>query len=137
MSGSKRIVAKELNTETFWDILSDLKVTLLFLTNAEALKIIRDGVPEDADTCRLMEMTISGGDIGKEKYYEAKYMFPSTKIFQLYTITEMAGPVTFFNLKDNYDKFVLHYYPSSVGKPMPGFAYKVINLFLCKQEHRC
>lgn len=133
MSGSKRIVARKLNTDTIWDILRDFKVTLLFVTNSEALKIIRDGIPDNADTTKLVGMAVSGGGISKEKYYEAKYMFPGTMVFQWYTITEMAGPVTFFNLKDNYDKFVLHYHPSSVGKPMPGFSYKVINLFLSNQ----
>lgn len=89
--------------------------------------MLKSGGPEVEDVDSISELVVTGASVRKEKLIDLKYMFPKARVFQIYTLTAAAGPVTSFNLKDSYNVFVLHNYPSSMGKPMAGFSYKVVD----------
>lgn len=100
-------------------------MTSLFLLHPEIMQILKYDYSTFSDTRSLEVLAISGSSLPKDKLIEVKYVFPNTRIFQMYAMTEAGGPVTFFNLKDNYHLFILHNYPSTCGKPLPGFSYRV------------
>lgn len=96
----------------------------MYLLHPEVVPILKNS-SKFSDTRQLRDITVTGASLPKEKLIELKCAFPNTRVFQLYTITEAAGPITFYNLKDNYDLFVLHNYPSACGRPMAGVRYRV------------
>ncbi|XP_050311850.1 uncharacterized protein LOC126747336 isoform X2 [Anthonomus grandis grandis] len=128
LHGSARVLSRTFDPEALWLNIDKYKVTNLFLAPIQAYGMIDAGRPENTLTSSL-HLTLTGGmQFSLEKLYSLRDLLPGTFVFQIYGCTEISGIGMSFNLNRSKDRLLLNYRPKSVGRPVPGLRYKVVDL---------
>ncbi|KAL1517920.1 hypothetical protein ABEB36_001619 [Hypothenemus hampei] len=128
VAGSARVICQKFDPKQIWTLLEKYKVTYAYLSPIEVHDMIYVSRPGGLDTSSLQVLIIIGGSLSKEKLLTLRDMLPRTSVFQGYGCTETAGPITMYNLNKVNDRLLLYHLPSSCGRPLPGFTYKVVNV---------
>ncbi|RZB38699.1 4-coumarate--CoA ligase 1-like, partial [Asbolus verrucosus] len=127
LSGTARVVCKNFDPQEIWRIIDKYKVSFLFLAPNQASEMCKAGRPEDIDTSSLLTMLTGGGIFTEKLLLILRDLLPGTYISQAYGQTEVAGVLTCFKLNDVKDSLLLHYKPSSCGRPIKGISYKIVD----------
>ncbi|KAL1517921.1 hypothetical protein ABEB36_001620 [Hypothenemus hampei] len=128
VTGSARVICQKFDPEQIWILLDKYKVTYLFLAPIQAHDMLHFGRSEGLDTCALQVMITGGGHCSNDQLFTLRDMLPGTFVFQCYGCTEVAGAISMYNLNKVNDRLLLYHRPSSCGRPLPGFTYKVVNV---------
>ncbi|KAF2887117.1 hypothetical protein ILUMI_19056 [Ignelater luminosus] len=116
---------------SIWNVLKTYKVNILSANPHQALKICRDGRPADADISALLLVLLPGGPLTTEQILHIRecFDFPNTLVFNTYGQTEMNTHTLRFDVLRNPNnmKFLIEK-PQSVGRPIPGYSYKIVDL---------
>ncbi|KAL1517919.1 hypothetical protein ABEB36_001619 [Hypothenemus hampei] len=128
VTGSARVICQKFDPEQIWIILEKYKVTYVFLAAIQGYGMICSTRPEGLDTSCFRTVTTGGSPFPQEQLFTLRNMLPGTFVFQCYGCTEVAGPLTLFNLNRVNDRILLNQQPNSCGRPVPGFTYKVVNV---------
>ncbi|XP_076264000.1 luciferin 4-monooxygenase-like isoform X1 [Rhynchophorus ferrugineus] len=132
--GCARLIVKKFDADQIWYQIDKYKVTYAFLAPFHAYQMIAVGRPDNIDTSSLSVVITGGAIFYADKIFELRELLPGTFICQAFGLTEVGGVALAFNIVRTRDRLLLYNNPSSCGRPMPGFLYKVVNL---ENERTC
>ncbi|XP_060520807.1 uncharacterized protein LOC132698631 [Cylas formicarius] len=119
--GGCRLLMEHFNADDIWTVIDKYKVTDLGLTPMECIELTLTTRPPSVETSSLKEL-MTGGQVLHQDYLLAlKKLFPDTKVFQIYGMTEVGFATKF-------DEERLRNKPLSCGIPTKGLWYKVVDI---------
>lgn len=101
------------------------QVTTVMTAPSQVVDVIRSGRPDGLDTSSLISCLIGGATISTKCIGEFRDLLPGTFVSMVYGQTELAGPITIFQIDLVKHKLALHHKPESVGRVVPGITCKV------------
>lgn len=99
---------------------------MAFLSPFQCLEFSKSVRPNGVDISSLHALATGGGPISENLIHNLRDILPGTFIMQVYGQTEVCGASILFQTRRIDDQLLLHYKPKSVGRPMPGFWFKVM-----------
>ncbi|KAL3275082.1 hypothetical protein HHI36_019854 [Cryptolaemus montrouzieri] len=125
LSGIARVIKETYEADKVWKIIEKYKVNLIFLSPFQCLDLNRSSKPEDVNTSSLYVLGCGGGPLSEKLNSSLRDLLPGTFILQIYGQTEVAGASTMFQMRKVDEQLLSYYRPNSVGRPVPGFWFKV------------
>lgn len=123
--GKCRIVVEKFNPKDLWKIFDEAGVTFIFMAPSSAIMLLKTGRPDGVDTTSLTDVIVGGGPLSAENNLALRDLLPGTNVQLIYGQSEGAGIVTMFRIGDRRDVLQTFNKPTSSGRPILGFSYKV------------
>ncbi|XP_031351171.1 luciferin 4-monooxygenase-like isoform X2 [Photinus pyralis] len=125
-NGFTRIVFSDLEVINPWSILK-YRIDFTFFGWNDYMSFTRTEKPPFVDPSNLRELAIGGNSINMDQIAKLQSVFPDAFIHSTYGQTEVFQEIfTFPNSAASRSLAVR--YPNSVGLPLAGFRYKVVDL---------
>ncbi|KAF2898927.1 hypothetical protein ILUMI_07241 [Ignelater luminosus] len=128
LNGVNRLLFPKFNAALAWEAIEKYKVNVLSLMLFPAVEMFKNGRPKDIDVSSLKQVLLGGAKMSKEQMMHFRKCLPDSLISNLYGQTEINGAITMFNTADTDHLRLMKEKLESVGKPVPGFAYKIVDL---------
>ncbi|KAF2897924.1 hypothetical protein ILUMI_08251 [Ignelater luminosus] len=127
LTSTCRLVLPKFEIEDFWYLLDKYKVSAMLLSPTQLATVCNNKKPENIDTSNLKLLYAGGSTIYKEQLDRMKQFLPTTIVATGYGQTELGGGCLSFGLSE-IDIKSLNQKPTSCGKPLSGFIYKIVDL---------
>ncbi|XP_031331643.1 luciferin 4-monooxygenase-like [Photinus pyralis] len=125
-NGFTRIVFSDFDAMNPWSILN-YRMDYTFLGPNECMAFVRTQKPPFTDPSNVKELAMAGNSISADQIAKLQTEFPDAFIHSLYGQTEVFEEIFHFPHSADSRSFTVRY-PTSVGFPIAGFHYKVVDL---------
>ncbi|KAF2885985.1 hypothetical protein ILUMI_20187 [Ignelater luminosus] len=125
--GANRLIASGCDLHETWAIIKKYKVGGLFLNTFQMIEMCKNGRPEEADISSLRIVVYGGAPTTKEQNIYFQSCFPEAVMQYGYGQTEATGTIITFDPMDPRDLKLMKEKPASVGRPIPGYLYKIVD----------
>lgn len=135
LTGVTRIIVEEFEEENTWKLVEKYEINALHLYPHHCVKLSTLPEPEE-DTSSLFYIFLTGGNVSSGPLNELKRYLMKTLICHSYEHTEMSGIIALFDFSKPEDNFFNYFINQSVGRPINGVWYKVIDLKTGRMVHQ-
>ncbi|KAF5278815.1 hypothetical protein FQR65_LT03503 [Abscondita terminalis] len=122
--GWTRLMYRRFDPSKPWDVFN-YKITFMFMTVVQLANMCKQAKPEHVDTSSLRHLEVGADFARKNQMLEWKKIFPKTTVRLVYGLTEL---LTIFEASDPKDDEIMDQKLMSVGTPIPGYSYKIVDL---------
>ncbi|KAF2892397.1 hypothetical protein ILUMI_13775 [Ignelater luminosus] len=125
--GTNRIIYPNFDRDGVWNLIDKFKILGLFLNSYHALQLIKHGKPKGTDGSSVRSVLISGYSLTREQICKFKECLTNVVAFNGYGQTETSGSSLALNTNSKKDLELLMKNPHSVGRPLSGYSYKIVD----------
>lgn len=120
--GGARLVSRTFHPVKMMQAIEQYRVTATMLSPLLSYYVTMTPQCREFDSSSLKCLLVGGGPLSEEQMRALREMLPTTSVYNVYGMTEIAGGITMFREID-YDLALAK--PLSCGKPLPGTKYRV------------
>ncbi|KAK5640145.1 hypothetical protein RI129_010956 [Pyrocoelia pectoralis] len=128
ISHSCRLILPEFDAETFWSIVSKHKVNHVFTSPMQIAALLQFPPPPQEDLSSLFAIVFGGCPMPEHQLMKLRSYLPNTIVLYVYGLTEISTSGLGFDLSSRHDLQFCVEKPTCCGRPLPGFAYKIVDL---------
>ncbi|GLV41651.1 uncharacterized protein CBL_06880 [Carabus blaptoides fortunei] len=126
LTGKTRVICKTFDENTVVKVIQDYEVQFAVFTPTNCNRFIKNPTTCQYDTSKLQTLVVIGSNVTHYQLLEIIKLFPYTTVCNGYGLTEAGGVALLATAQTREDR--LGRKQCSIGYPIPGFYYKVVNV---------